>query len=96
MAGNTFDPDNFPSERKRKTQKGHDVRSLGPSDSSDTGSDSTGVPGADDTSDRSGTGERMSADERQRTRSGGDSDTDRIVDADEAGVGYGILLYWFR
>lgn len=46
MAGNsTLDPDNFPvGVKRRKTQKGHDTRSLGPSDSSDSGSDMA-VPG---------------------------------------------------
>jgi hypothetical protein len=28
----TLDPDNFPGRRKRKTLKGHDTKSLGPSD----------------------------------------------------------------
>ena len=39
MAGTTLDPDKLPARRSRKTQKGHDIRSLGPSDSSDSGSD---------------------------------------------------------
>lgn len=44
MAGSsTLDPDNFPVTGKgRKVPKGHDTRSLGPSDSSDTGSDMAG------------------------------------------------------
>lgn len=41
MAGSTLDPDNFPAGR-RKTPPGHDIRSLGPSDSSDSGSDMEG------------------------------------------------------
>jgi hypothetical protein len=49
--GSRLDPDNFPHGRPRKTLKGHDVRTLGPSDS---------------------------------------SDTDRVVDAEEAGLGYGL------
>ena len=40
--GTTLDPDNIPARRARKTLKGHDVRALGPSDSSDTGSDMAG------------------------------------------------------
>ena len=55
----TLDPDNFPSRRARKTSKGHDVRALGPSDSSDTGADMAGIGPLDDTSDRNRTGERM-------------------------------------
>ena len=43
MAGSTLDPDNLPGKRrKRKNLKGHDTRALGPSDSSDTGSDMAG------------------------------------------------------
>jgi hypothetical protein len=43
MAGSTLDPDNLPGKRRsRKNLKGHDSRSLGPSDSSDTGSDMAG------------------------------------------------------
>ena len=32
MAGSTLDPDNIPARKRRHTQKGHDVASLGPSD----------------------------------------------------------------
>jgi hypothetical protein len=43
MAGNsTLDPDNFPVDKSRKLPKGHDTRALGPSDSSDSGSDMAG------------------------------------------------------
>ena len=35
MSGSTLDPDNIPQRRRRHTAKGHDVASLGPSDSSD-------------------------------------------------------------
>lgn len=50
MAGSsTLDPDNFPSGSKPpKTPKGHDTRSLGPSDSSDSGSDLAGPGLIDD------------------------------------------------
>jgi hypothetical protein len=50
MAGtSTLDPDNFPVDPKRgKSQKGHDTRSLGPSDSSDSGSDLAGPGLLDD------------------------------------------------
>jgi hypothetical protein len=49
MAGSTLDPDNIPAGRRRHhTQKGHDTRSLGPSDSSDTGSDMAGPGLIDD------------------------------------------------
>jgi hypothetical protein len=42
MAGSTLDPDNIPARRGRKTVKGTDVKSLGPSDTSDSGSDMAG------------------------------------------------------
>ena len=49
MAGSsTLDPDNFPAPQKRKLPKGHDTRSLGPSDSSDSGSDMAGPGLIDD------------------------------------------------
>jgi hypothetical protein len=46
--GSTSDPDIFPAHPARKTLKGHDVRALGPSDSSDTGSDLAGPGLIDD------------------------------------------------
>jgi hypothetical protein len=50
MTGSTLDPDNFPETQKdkRKTQKGHDTASLGPGDSSDSGSDMAGPGLIDD------------------------------------------------
>jgi hypothetical protein len=88
--GSTLDPDNPLPERMRKTPKGHDVRALGPGDSSDTGSDMAGATlpgGMDNTSDRHGTGERVSADKQPPARAGADIDTDRVVDAEDAGLG---------
>jgi hypothetical protein len=69
--------------------KGHDIRSLGPSDSSDTGADMVGVEGLDSTSDRQGTGERLTVD---KELPGEDSDIrpNRIVRAEEAGLGGGL------
>lgn len=47
--GSTLDPKNFPgARRRRKTHNGHDTGALGPSDSSDTGSDMTGPGMLDD------------------------------------------------
>ena len=85
----TLDPDHFPPQRLRKTPKGHDVRALGPSDSSDTGSDMTGQGPLDDTSDRNRTGERMGAG-KERVRADHDIGTDRIVGPEEAGLGAGL------
>lgn len=47
-SSSTLDPENFPAGKQRKTQKGHDTRSLGPSDSSDSGSDMAGPGLVDD------------------------------------------------
>ena len=69
--------------------KGHDVRSLGPSDSSDTGADVVGTGLAlDSTSDRSGTGERASVEIEPAEEL--DLAADRIVTAQEAGLGGGL------
>lgn len=121
----TLDPDNVPPDRRTGNRApGHDTRTLGPSDSSDSGSDMAG-PGLidddaigldrgtntdaeagrddiadagasigdldmDSDSDRYGTGERMTAGKEPRTRANADRDTDRIVEAAEAGLGDGL------
>jgi hypothetical protein len=69
--------------------KGHDVRSLGPSDSSDTGADMMGIEGLDNTSDRQGTGERTTVD-TELIGENSDLKPNRIVRADEAGLGGGL------
>ena len=46
MAGNsTLDPDNFPEAPDRTLGVGHGTGALGPSDSSDSGSDLVGASG---------------------------------------------------
>ena len=70
--------------------KGHDIRSLGPSDSSDTGADMVGVGGLDSTSDRNGTGERASLENDAELDAGLDIAADGIVDAEDAGLGGGL------
>jgi hypothetical protein len=70
--------------------KGHDVASLGPGDSSDTGDDMMGLGREHDTSDRQGTGERMSLDDDPKDRYAADIATDRVVDADGVGLGDGL------
>lgn len=87
MASNsTLDPDNFPVGGKpRGAPKGHDIGSLGPSDSSDSGSDLAGSrPDADDFNLARG------ADEDSAAAHTNDIDTDRVVTADEAGLGGGL------
>jgi hypothetical protein len=121
----TLDPDNYADGLSRRTTiKGHDIRSLGPSDSSDSGSDmagpglldedmldldrgtnedseagrantadsgtSSGDVGMDDNSDRNGTGEHLTAGKDPRIVINGDIDVDRIVGAEEAGLGGGL------
>ena len=99
MARSTLDPENVPEGRRpKKHLKGHDTKSLGPSDSSDSGSD-LAAPGTDelvgdinmdDNSDRHGTGEHISAGREPRVRVNADRDADRVVGADEAGLGRGL------
>jgi hypothetical protein len=76
---------------RKGTLKGHDVDSLGPSDSSDSGSDvkGAGETRRDDDSDRSGTGERATVDSNPR-RLNRDRDADRVVQSGEAGLGGGL------
>jgi hypothetical protein len=122
--GTTLTPENVPPQRPAVVPPGHDVKSLGPSDSSDSGSDMAG-PGLidadmigldrgtvedlqagdddiadagpsigdvdmDENSDHDGTGTRMSADLDPRAGDGADIAPDRIVGADEAGLGGGL------
>lgn len=56
MTSSTLDPDALPSS-DRQLNKGHDNHALGPGDSSDSGSDITGIADVAD-SDSQGTGER--------------------------------------
>lgn len=99
----TLDPDNFP-EKLLADEKNHTGPSLGPSDSSDSGSDLAGIgPDSDDElhsgnnggahrdgSDRYGTGERRSARKDTAASVASDIDVDRVVGSDEAGLGGGL------
>jgi hypothetical protein len=120
----TLDPDKVSARARRSGYKGHDLRTVGPSDSSDSGSDllgpglidddllgldrgtnedsegghlsardagaSLGDLGADDTSDRNGTGEHLTAGKEPDVRIGADIAPDRIVGPEEAGLGGGL------
>ena len=79
-------PVRVPSEDQ--VLKGHDIASLGPSDSSDTGADMMGLGGYDSTSDRQGTGER--ADVEDAIGDDGGLAFDRVVTEREAGLGGGL------
>lgn len=57
---------------------GHDVELLGPSDSSDSGSDSVGSPESDAATDAEGTGERRSALHDTPPREAADIGVDRV------------------
>jgi hypothetical protein len=74
MSSSTLTPGNLPAGPDRRVHRGHGTSALGPSDSSDSGSDMLGVPGVsppdealvgdggfDSDSDRNGSGERASA-----------------------------------
>src|SRR5436189_6064658 len=84
MAGSsTLDPSNLTGTGNGNPLKGHDAATLGPSDSSDSGSDIAGRDPADDDSDRNGTGERAAVGRKRRTRTDADVDTDHVIDAED-------------
>jgi hypothetical protein len=87
MTGNsTLDPDNFPDPPDRTLGVGHGTGALGPSDTSDSGSDLVGASASakigdadlDSDSDAGGTGERASAGRDSEVRDGADIDVDHI------------------
>ena len=84
-------PDAEPG-RDQLIPPGSDVRSIGPSDSSDSGSDMTGLGNLDSTTDRHGTGERVSVelDDEAELRPDADIEPDRVVEARQAGLGGGL------
>jgi hypothetical protein len=65
-----------------------DSRSAGPSDSSDAGADLADGESGDGTSDRNGTGERV--DLESDIQPDADIGADRIVSAEEVGLGGGL------
>jgi hypothetical protein len=77
-------------EEGHELPNGRDLQATGPSDSSDAGSDVAGLVRGDDTTDRSGTGERMSADDDDELLDAADISADRIVEARQAGLGAGL------
>jgi hypothetical protein len=90
-----FDSDHPAAEAQPDAPPGHDIRTLGPSDSSDTGADvAESTAGGTDhrlesNSDRHGTGERTAAG-GEEVRVGGDIAPDRIVSGEQAGLGVGL------
>jgi hypothetical protein len=90
MSGSsTLDPDNFPARPDRRLGAGHGTGALGPSDSSDSGSDLVGAPGLpldvqdegdvalDSATDSGGTGERA-ASGLETVHDGADIDVDHV------------------
>ncbi len=65
-----------------------EASTAGPSDSSDTGADTAGAESADGASDRNGTGERV--DMESDVIPDADIGADRIITAEEAGLGGGL------
>jgi hypothetical protein len=62
---------------------GRDSKTLGPSDNSDSGSDTIGTPEAQADSDAEGTGERAGVTPNVEGREGGDVLPDRVVEISE-------------
>jgi hypothetical protein len=87
---NPVDLDALLDESGNALPKGHDIRSLGPSDSSDTGADMMGIGGLDSTSDRNGTGERADVENDAELDFEADIAADTIVAAEGAGLGGGL------
>jgi hypothetical protein len=121
---NKLDVDKIFEPGQGSGDESRDIKSLGPSDGSDSGSDmqgpglidddllgldrgtnedsegghladgdvgaSLGDLGADENSDRSGTGERITAGKEPDIRLANDIAPDRIVSAEEAGLGGGL------
>jgi hypothetical protein len=86
---NPVDIDVLLDESGNALPKGHDIGSVGPSDSSDTGADMVGVAGLDSTSDRNGTGERTSV-EMDPDLGASDIAADDIALAEDVGLGGGL------
>ena len=90
MEHRKFDPEDPSEVVGGELRKRESTRVLGPSDSSDTGADMMGLGSDDDTSDRQGTGERASVEDDPALDDAADIVADRVVPADEAGLGGGL------
>lgn len=91
--GSTLDPDNLPEGAGSGVSRGSDTGSLGPSDSTDSGSDvaagsATSPEELASDSDRSGTGDRAGV--GSADAAGEDVGFDQVVDAADAGLGTGL------
>ena len=95
MSASTLDPDNIPAGTDRQLGRGHGTGALGPSDTSDSGSDVQGAPGlaADATRDDAELGlGRGQNDDPEAGMAGGSAgpdlgDADLDSDSDSNGTG---------
>ena len=86
----TLDPDNFPEAPDRSLGSGHGTGALGPSDSSDSGSDVVGGPGltqGDNLDLGSGTTSDLEASSAGGTAGPDVGDADLDSDSDSGGTG---------
>ena len=91
MATSPLVPGSMSGQNDRILRQGHGTEALGPSDSSDSGSDVHGFgaerrigdAGLDSDTDRSGTGERLGATPDAEFEEGADIAPDRIEDLPE-------------
>lgn len=84
----SLDLDTLVDEEGNEVLTRNDSSAIGPSDSSDTGADNVGALSSDGNSDRNGTGERV--DLESDVVPDADIGADRIVGAEEAGLGGGL------
>jgi hypothetical protein len=95
MASNPLHPENVPTGRDRITRRGHGTGALGPSDSSDSGSDLKGAPGLGEDLDGFGLDRDPMGDRELTGRTAGadvgdsnlDSDSDRYGTGERASAG---------
>ena len=89
MSSSTLTPENLPAGPDRRIHQGHGTGALGPSDTSDSGSDMQDAPGIapgfdaldsdlESDSDSGGTGERAGVERDAAARDGADIDTDHV------------------
>lgn len=91
MPSSTLTPENLPAGRDRRLGRGHGTAALGPSDSSDTGSDVAGAHGLAHDADRFGLdrGTNEDPDESRGAETGGPDVGDGNLDADSDAGGTG-------
>lgn len=91
MPSSTLTPDNLPAGRDRRLGRGHGTEALGPSDSSDTGSDVAGAHGLAHDVDRFGLerGNNEDPDESRPAATGGPDVGDGNLDSDSDRSGTG-------